>query len=287
MAKSDRGWMPGAIRKPDNDGTGKKYVAPAKEPFELLAVVEHIAEGGENTWGWLFKEVADGGGPVSSHFFVAEDGDIYQGMSIYDRAWANGLTWNGRNYIDPQKTPVSPSWHRIAIHGSHRGQDPNKLTISVEHEGYHNKPRTTPQLKSSIAVLHYMQNETGIIYVAHDTLIGHYEISPKNRANCPGPHFDLEQMAINGNQDPLRVRTIPGDKKLFYCGTGFYALWQELGGFKNCGYPLTDEYKTKDAQEEDVTVMRFERQVLKYKPCQTLDPVQPALLKEAEKQGWI
>lgn len=288
VSAQDKGWMPGAIRKPDSDGTSKCYKPAPGQPFELLAVVDHIAEGGPNTWKWLFNEQADGGGPVSSTFFIAEDGTIYQGMGIYSRAWANGLRWDGRKYFDPEGAQVEPTWHRIAQGGSHRGKDPNKLTVSIEHEGYHNRPRTSPQMQASIDVLHYIQNETGIIYIPHDTLIGHYEISPKNRANCPGPYFDLGAIAQRGNQDPLKVRTIPGpDGKPRYCGTGFYDLWQSLGGLRNCGYPLSDEEWTEDLTPEKVTIMRFERVIFKFKPSQKTNPIQPALLKEAIEQKWV
>jgi len=40
---------------------------------------------------------------------------------------------------------------------------------------------------------------TPISVVAHRNLIGHYEIDPITRANCPGPTVQLCQIAIDAN----------------------------------------------------------------------------------------
>lgn len=292
MAKSsttdNTGWMPGAIRKPDNDGTSKCYKPEMNHPFELLALVEHIAEGGENTWMWLFNEEADGGGPVSSHFFVAEDGDVYQGMPIHYRAWTNGLKWDGRQYIDPQGKVTHPTWWRIAEGGTHRGKDPNLLVVTVEHAGYYNKPRTTKQWQSSIAVNQWVASQTGLFYIEHDTLIGHCEISPTSKPNCPGPYFDFAQIAINSNaaSDPLKARKVPGVGGDKFCGTGFYDLWVHLGGVNYTGLALEDEKAVKDEQNEDATKQAFERMVFKFKKGAKPLEVHVALRSEVDKLKW-
>ncbi len=287
MAKSsDKGWMPGAERKPDADGTSKCYKPAQNQPFELLAVVEHIAEGTDSTWKWLFNEQVDGGGPVSSHFFVLETGEVMQGVNIYHRAWTNGLKWDGRYYYDPQGAKVEPTWWRIAEGGTHRGQDPNKLTVTIEHSGYYNKPRTTPQMKASQSILRWVQQETGLVYIAEDTLIGHYHISPKNRANCPGPYFDLTAMAAGGNLDPLKVRKVPGVGGDKYCGEGFYQMWLQLGGVNYTGLAMEDEVESTDEQGEKCTKQGYERMVFKFKKGAKPLEVHVALRSEAAKLKW-
>jgi hypothetical protein len=90
-----------------------------------------------------------------------------------------------RVYIDPEKHIVSPPWHRLAPGGI----DPNLYTISIEHAGTHTAPRPAIQIQSTIKFLRWIAQQTGLVYRRGDTLIGHSDISPISRANCPGPLF--------------------------------------------------------------------------------------------------
>src|SRR5439155_27350913 len=41
--------------------------------------------------------------------------------------------------------------------------------------------------------------QTGLTYLPHHTLIGHSEIDPVDKPNCPGPQADLERIAFEAN----------------------------------------------------------------------------------------
>lgn len=270
----ERGYMPEAIVKK----TTKKYVAPVGKPFELWAVVEHIAQGGPNTWLWLQKTSPSS----SAHFFVTKKGEIYQLASIYERTWANGLSYVNGKWIDPEKTVVNPPWHRLK---ENPGVDPNEVTVSVEHEGYSGEMRTAMSVLADTKILTFIQHETGLVYMAHDTLIGHNEISPINRAFCPGAGYDLELMSRMANQlggvDPLKVRTIrDGAAKPWYCGTGFFDYYNQFGGLRAFGYPRSHEYHTVAQNGNDVTAMEFERQWIKFDPKDDPWSIRPMLLDE-------
>jgi N-acetyl-anhydromuramyl-L-alanine amidase AmpD len=177
------GWMPGADRKP----TTKVY----RGDFLLLAVVLHIAQGtARGSIPWLQTTSPSS----SAHFFVDKAGHITQFASIRDRTWANGLRWVGNQAIDPEGMPVSPSWVRLTP-----GMDPNKVTVSVEHEGFWWERWTAPMYQANLDVLQYIAQESGLVYQPHSTLIGHNEISPHSRTNCPGPNCDLTAIATAAN----------------------------------------------------------------------------------------
>lgn len=254
----ERGYMPGAIVKK----TTKKYVAPAGRPFDLWAVVEHIADGGANTWQYL----QTGAQKSSSTFFVTKRGEIYQLASIFERTWANGLDYENGHYIDPQGAIVDPPWWRLH---AYPGIDPNKVTVSIEHEGWSTEERTPAMIAADVKILVFIHQETGLIYEPGKTLIRHSEISPKNRANCPGPHFDMQALADMANTaagvDSLTVKWLPGPnntKRL--CGTGFYGYYQEAGALRTFGLALSNEYKRLDRRGTLVSIMEFERAWMKY-----------------------
>lgn len=267
---AERGYLPGAIVKK----TKKKYSEPATIPYYLWAVVEHIAEGGVNTWQWLQTT-----GPGSSHFFVTFDGDIYQFASIYERTWGNGLKFAGGKWIDPQGDVVVPKWHRCSIRPA---IDPNLTTISVEHQGFIRNIRTPEMIRADVTILQYIHHETGLVYIVDDTLIRHADISPINRSFCPGPNFNMHELAQMSNTiDPLRARKITdGSGRDWFCGTGFFDYYNQFGQLRAFGHPISDEHWLKDMSGEWVTVMKYERQWLKFKPSETPWSIRPMLTTE-------
>ena len=84
--------------------------------------------------------------------------------------------------------------------------------------------------------------------------------------------------------DPLKVRTIPGVDRDYYCGVGFYDAYYAYNGVWTLGYPLSDETPAIDQNGMACTYMPFERGCLKYSE---VEGVRPALLSEAESLGWI
>ncbi len=172
-------------------------------------VVMHIAQGGyDAAVRWLSDENAN---PNSSaHFVIAKDGRIAQLVSIDDSAWANGLRWDAESnqWFTPSGRPVKPTWQDIEP-----GVNPNLFTISIEHEGVYQEEWTPEMYKANNRLLQWIAAQVSVqkpenafwAYVPHRTLIGHYEIDPADRPNCPGPNVHYENMAADAN-DTLLAR---------------------------------------------------------------------------------
>jgi hypothetical protein len=119
-----------------------------------------------------------------------------------------------------------------------------------------------------------------------------------NKPGCPGAAiteaFYLDvikraagEVALPAPADPLKVRQIAGATRSYWCGAGFYDYYQDHAGLRSLGYPLSDEFEATDSLGESCTLMRFERGVLKYKPSGRPWSIQPALLSELQKLGFV
>lgn len=186
----------------------------------------HIAQGGyDAAVSWLTDAQAN---PNSSaHFVIAKDGRISQLVSIKDGAWANGLAWvadatqpNGGYWNNPRGVKVAPSWKDIIS-----GVNPNLYTISVEHEGFYQDQWTQEMYDANNKLLAWIAAQLGqtpaapFQFVAHRSLIGHYEIDPVDRANCPGPNVNFDRMALNANAMPTLSQVTPQAKTVHVYGT--------------------------------------------------------------------
>lgn len=179
------GWCPFARRCPTpNLWVGNKG---------RKAVVLHIAEGTYGgTIGWFAR--AESG--VSAHFLIGPGGEIAQFVSVYDSAWANGATWNADHWVDPDGRAIHPTWPGMAP-----PTNPNWTTISVEHAGRSGDAWPAAMTEASTRLLRWLAAACPTLapYAPHHTLIGHNEISPLSRANCPGPACDLAALARAAN----------------------------------------------------------------------------------------
>lgn len=140
-------------------------------------IVMHITEGGmDGAISWLLRP--DGS---SSHFIVGANGRIAQLVKFEDGAWCNG------DYNNPTAKIVKT-----------RGGDinPNTYTMSIEHEGYSYKERygalTEAQYQASLYCCKmfidwYQATYNKNFSIDRDHIIGHYEINPSGKPNCPAP----------------------------------------------------------------------------------------------------
>lgn len=158
------------------------------------AVVIHIAEGGFNgSLSWLRDEHEQSS--PSAHFLIAKDGRIAQLVSINDSAWANGLTWKDNRWFSADGTSkVNPRWVDIVP-----GVNPNWYTISIEHEGRTGESLTPEMQEATLNLLKWIASATGIVYVVGRTLIGHCDISPTIKKDCPGVSFVMARIAQQAN----------------------------------------------------------------------------------------
>ena len=233
------GWCPFAIKRPLDF---KNFFAN-RLGFTVKAVCLHIAAGPMQKVFPTFNQP----GAASAHFCVGKDGSIEQYVSIDDAAWGNGLYWQNEQWFTGKCLCLlvkNPSWS-----GLERGVNPNLTTISIEHEGQPDDSWTDAMFAANNRLLQWIATETGLIYVAHRTLIGHFEIDPLERPNCPGPHVEYERIATDANSalvpTDLRealVSAIQPDNLLpINPDTALYKFAQKT----SLGYPQTDEFKFK------------------------------------------
>ncbi len=183
-------------------------------------VVMHIAQGGyDAAVTWLSD--AQMNPNSSAHFVIAKDGRIAQLVSVNDSAWANGLGWQNNQWVNPSGHPVNPSWQDIVP-----GVNPNWYTISVEHEGLYTDQWTPEMYATNNRLLQWLALQFGPIdasslfpFVAHRNLIGHYEIDPVDRANCPGPNVNYVKIAADSSAGALMSQVKPQSSTVHIYGT--------------------------------------------------------------------
>lgn len=198
LVSTGPGWCPFAVRRE----TAKVY-RPKAKPFRLSAITDHVCDGPYlGSWRWLQTS-----SPSSSAHFVIDDisGEITQLASIFDRTWANGLRWDSRNrkWFDPEGLEIQPTAPWIVP-----GLDPNYVTISIEHAGYSGKPWSPALYASSVRLHRWIADQTGLKLQALQTVSGHFQISPKSRARCPGPTWPVGALVRDALSFPAFRATV-------------------------------------------------------------------------------
>ncbi|MCT4598002.1 MAG: N-acetylmuramoyl-L-alanine amidase [Vallitalea sp.] len=150
-------------------------------------IVDHITEGSANSAiNWFTTPTNN---VSSAHFLVSRDGQIYQFVKIEDNAWANGL----------KAKDISISKAEIV---KEKEVNPNWYSVSIEHEGIYNKTKgalTEVQLEATIwlhqYIIDYIKKKWDVkIPVDRKHILGHYEIDPIKKPNCPGEKYPFEQI---------------------------------------------------------------------------------------------
>jgi N-acetyl-anhydromuramyl-L-alanine amidase AmpD len=169
-------------RKSPNYESGRRGLLPD-------VIVCHITDGAfDGAVSWLTNPVSG----VSAHFCVARDGRIVQMVDIADTAWANGTS----------TTPSSNLWHGHATNAivRERTANANSYTISIEHEGIYAQTQgalTDAQLAATVWLIGHIRTEVKRLFntdipIARTNIIGHSEVNPRTRANCPGEKFPFD-----------------------------------------------------------------------------------------------
>jgi N-acetyl-anhydromuramyl-L-alanine amidase AmpD len=151
-------------------------------------IVCHITEGAyAGAVEWLCNPQS----AASAHFVVAQDGRVTQLVSIEDTAWCNGTT------SDPTQTSYFGKSTLKTVRD--RKTNANFYTVSVEHEGIWATTKgklTVKQLGTTIDLIAWIRSEVKRIYnvvipLDREHIVGHYQISPINKPNCPGNGFQF------------------------------------------------------------------------------------------------
>ncbi len=216
-------WCPFAIRRPI---TGENYTV-GRGGQRVRAVVVHIAAGPLSA---VFPTFNDPTRKASAHFCVGKDGTIEQYVSVNDTAYANGLAWKDNQWHNPRGKPVKPTWQDLSP-----PVNPNLYTLSIEHEGYPADPWTPAMYDANNRLLLWLAEQFDLTYVPHRTLIGHLEIDPLDKADCPGPHVEYERMARD-------VTALVAAKKLAWMPINTDGALYKFAQAHALGYPQTDEF---------------------------------------------
>lgn len=213
--QTGRGWMP------DVDQALSPNKKTGRDGHAIEGAVMHIMDGSyQGSINWLINPVSG----VSSHFAVALDGRITQLVNIFDTAYTNGLSWSTKNncWIDPENNAVKPSWKRLRP-----PINPNYQTVTIEHEGRKNQVWTDAMYAADRRILLYVASQVpGLAFVAHDTLIGHNEISPVARPYCPGPGVDFNRIVASLAAEPDWSKRW-GTAWPYFASSGIALAWRD------------------------------------------------------------
>lgn len=155
----------------------------SREGYVPFVIVNHISVG---TMASMDSWFTDPGNQVSSaHFGVARDGRIHQYVEIERMAWANG--------IPTEQTGGAPAQVVRDM-----GVNPNLYTVSIEHEGYDGN-LTEEQFQASVRLQRHIRwvirNKWARDFpLDRYHVIGHFQINPVHKANCPGPKFPWDRL---------------------------------------------------------------------------------------------
>ena len=158
-------------------------------------IVCHITEGSfDGTVNWITRNDLPPEQRVSYHFVVARDGRVVQAVDINNTAWGNGTTSNGDNR-DSRHSPL----HTVRD----RGINANLYSVSIGFEGRLAQTQgslTHVQLEAAVWLIAHIREEINRLYSVRGTIfpfsrqhiVGHHEITPRTRPNCPGPQFPFD-----------------------------------------------------------------------------------------------
>ena len=181
------GWCPFVTKRPI---TTNNYDV-GRSGQKVKAVVLHIAAG---SMMGIFPTFNDPNRLASAHFAVAKNGTIEQYVSIDDTAYGVGMRFKDGNWYNPRGKLAKPTWP-----GLQPPLNPNLYTISVEHEGQPEDQWTPQMYDANNRLLQWIAKQCSLSYVPRQTLIGHFEIDPVDRPNCPGPNVHWDQIAADAN----------------------------------------------------------------------------------------
>lgn len=163
---------------------------------EPTVIVDHVVAGSGSSCDSWFR--SSGNSVSSAHFLVWEDGRVTQYVDIRQMAWANGLS---TDRIPKSKANIVKQ----------RKINPNKYSISIEHAGFTGE-LTAAQLKASIELHRWIRDEVKRIYghtipMDRNNILGHFEVDPTRKPNCPGPKFPWNSLisGISGTKEVVKT----------------------------------------------------------------------------------
>lgn len=156
-------------------------------------IVSHITEGNyTGAISWL-QNPASG---ASAHFVISKTGIITQLVDIRESAWINGTRL--------KKEDKGPGWYGDAKLQlvRERKTNANLYSVGIEHEGIWSQSKgrlTDEQFKATVWLHKYIIAEIKRIYgtdiiIDREHIVGHYQIDPIRKPNCPGQNFQWDEL---------------------------------------------------------------------------------------------
>lgn len=171
---------------------------------------------------------------VSYHFVISRKGEIIQAVDLENTAWANGTTNNGDNRDNRHSTISVVRERRI---------NANLYTVSI---GFGDMPAGNPspqQIDAAVALVRHIRLEIERIYnytipITRNHIIGHNEITPITRPNCPGRAFPFDDIIrrINEVQPEPSLPVAPAEEAIPAWGIASWE-WAAKNGILNDGRP--------------------------------------------------
>jgi N-acetyl-anhydromuramyl-L-alanine amidase AmpD len=169
-------------------------------------IVCHVCDGTyEGTKAWFANKAAE----TSSHYIVAQDGRICQCVPLERAAWCNGtsaVSADARFYGHS----TLPAIKKL-------GGNANEYSVSVECEGVYSKTQgelTDAQLEALAWLIKRIKAEIKRVYgheiiLSRENVVGHCEVTPKTRPNCPGQKFQWDRlMPLLGEGTPAAGKAL-------------------------------------------------------------------------------
>lgn len=201
-------------------------------------IVSHITEGGYlGAVSWLMNPVSQ----ASAHFVVSKKGEITQLVDVREAAWINGTSEN--------PTSLKFYGHSSLQSVRERKTNANFYSVGIEHEGFYSTNRgklTDLQLQATIWLHKHIISEVKRIYgtditIDRNHIVGHYQVNPITKPNCPGQNFQWDELLFNlrtQEEQMEEVKRYAGIKDMPEWMKPYVLRWIEKGFIKGDGNNL-------------------------------------------------
>lgn len=216
---------------------------------ERLAICDHIMQG---HMAGTFARFNNPKEEVSAHFGISLTGQIVQYVSLDRWAYANGVLEATPDLSIPW---LADCWN---MRNTSNPKNPNWFTYSIEHEGQPGQVFPEQQYQSSLFLHKYLMARSPNILATRKHIIGHYQISPKSRPECPSDTFPFDRLIQDlKGVNPMPARKVPGDFDVIPAFTDF---WFNNGGLPIFGYPISEARQVQPGQYgQAINIQWFER----------------------------
>ena len=164
---------------------------PGRQGNTPDVIVCHITDGnfpGSIEW------VTNPASQASYHFMVSLTGEVTQCVDIEDTAWANGTSMTTGDNRNSQNSTLAIVRERRA--------NANLYTVSIGFEGVHGETNgrlTLAQQGAGVEAIRHIRSEARRLFgvdipVARTHIVGHSEVTPLTRPNCPGRDFPFDEI---------------------------------------------------------------------------------------------